>query len=47
METSNASEEFILHFPVEMLGASKSPDEYDVLCELEVKLTEYIASEYV
>ena len=37
METSNASEEFILHFPVEVLGASKSPDEYDVFCELNLE----------
>ena len=37
METSNASEEFILHFPVEVLGASESPGEYDVFCELDLE----------
>ena len=37
METSNASEEFILHFPVEVLGASKSPGEYDVFYEFDLE----------
>ena len=36
-KTSNASKEFILHFPVEVLGASKSPGEYDVFCELDLE----------
>ena len=37
LETSNASEEFILHFPVEVLGASKSPGEYDVFYEFDLE----------
>ena len=37
LETSNASKEFILHFPVEVLRASKSPGEYDVFYEFDLE----------
>ena len=37
LETSNASEEFILHFAVEVLRASKSPGEYDVFYEFDLE----------
>ena len=36
-KTSNASEEFLLHFPVEVLEASKFPGECDVFCEFDLE----------